>query len=141
MREPVFVPETKGILPLLSEMQTHRNQAAIVVDEYGGTAGLVTVEDIVEEVVGEIADEFDRDRRYITADGPRTSGSSTAVCPIEDAIGTRAARDGVGRVRDGRRVGSGRDRTHSAAGRALRARRGTGSGSRRCVADASHGCR
>ncbi len=66
LREPVFVPETKGILPLLSEMQTHRNQVAIVVDEYGGTAGLVTLEDIVEEVVGEIADEFDRDHRYIT---------------------------------------------------------------------------
>ena len=70
LRQPVFVPETKGILPLLSEMQTHRNQVAIVVDEYGGTAGLVTVEDIVEEVVGEIADEFDRDRRYITQTGP-----------------------------------------------------------------------
>src|SRR5690606_38750240 len=43
MREPIFVPETKGILPLLSEMQAHRNQVAIVVDEYGGTAGLVAV--------------------------------------------------------------------------------------------------
>lgn len=69
VREPVFVPETKGILPLLSEMQTHRNQVSIVVDEYGGTAGLVTVEDIVEEVVGEIADEFDRDHRFVTATG------------------------------------------------------------------------
>ncbi len=66
MREPVFVPETKGILPLLSEMRATRNQMAIVVDEYGGTAGLATLEDIVEEIVGEIADEFDRDHRYIT---------------------------------------------------------------------------
>ena len=66
MREPVFVPETKGILPLLSEMRTTRNQMAIVVDEYGGTAGLATLEDIVEEIVGEIADEFDQDHRYIT---------------------------------------------------------------------------
>jgi putative hemolysin len=84
-RTPVFVPETKGILPLLSEMQTHRNQIAIVIDEYGGTAGLVTVEDIVEEVVGEIADEFDRDRRYIT-----TLGAGEWVLegrlPIEDAL-------------------------------------------------------
>ena len=66
MREPVFVPETKGILPLLSEMRATRNQMAIVVDEYGGTAGLVTLEDIVEEIVGEIADEFDREHRFIT---------------------------------------------------------------------------
>jgi len=66
MREPVFVPETKGILPLLSEMRATRNQLAIVVDEYGGTAGLVTLEDIVEEIVGEIADEFDKDHRYVS---------------------------------------------------------------------------
>jgi putative hemolysin len=65
MREPVFVPETKGILPLLSEMRTLQNQISIVVDEYGGTAGLVTLEDIVEEIVGEIADEFDREHKYI----------------------------------------------------------------------------
>ena len=69
LREPVFVPETKRILPLLSDMQTARNHLVIVVDEYGGTAGLVTIEDIVEEVIGEIADEFDPDRRYITALG------------------------------------------------------------------------
>lgn len=66
LRSPVFVPETKGILPLLSEMQARRTQLVIVVDEYGGTAGLVTLEDIVEEVVGEIADEFDRDLRLVT---------------------------------------------------------------------------
>jgi len=86
VREPVFVPETKGILPLLSEMQTHRNQVVIVVDEYGGTAGLVTVEDIVEEIVGEIADEFDRDRRYITETAPGTYVLDGRL-PIEDALG------------------------------------------------------
>jgi putative hemolysin len=65
MRPPHFIPETKQILSLLSEMRATRNHMAIVVDEYGGTAGIVTIEDIVEEVVGEIADEFDRDRQYL----------------------------------------------------------------------------
>lgn len=54
-----FVPASKDILPLLSEMQTNRQQMAIVVDEYGGTDGLITIEDIVEEIVGEIIDETD----------------------------------------------------------------------------------
>ncbi|MBE0475901.1 MAG: HlyC/CorC family transporter [Coriobacteriia bacterium] len=66
VRPPLFVPETKRILELLSDMQTLRNHMAIVVDEYGGTAGLLTIEDIVEEVIGEIADEFDIERRVIT---------------------------------------------------------------------------
>lgn len=57
--EALFVPETKDIYPLLSEMQTNRQQMAIVVDEYGGTDGLITVEDILEEIVGEIGDETD----------------------------------------------------------------------------------
>ena len=84
MREPVFVPETKGILPLLSEMQRMRIQVVVVVDEYGGTAGLVTTEDIVEEVVGEIADEFDRDQRYISTLG-EGSWVVDGRLPIEDA--------------------------------------------------------
>ncbi len=69
-RPPVFVPETKPILPLLSEMQRLRNHMAIIVDEYGGTAGIVTIEDIVEEIIGEIADEFDPERRFVTQLGP-----------------------------------------------------------------------
>ena len=65
MRKAKFVPETKDIFPLLSELQAGREQMAIVIDEYGGTAGIITIEDIVEEVVGEIEDEFDPDQRYI----------------------------------------------------------------------------
>ena len=57
---PYFVPETKPIAELLREFQARKLQFAIVVDEYGGTAGIVTVEDIVEEIVGEIDDEYDR---------------------------------------------------------------------------------
>ena len=59
MRQAVFVPESKPVDDLLSEMQAARVHLAIVVDEYGGTAGLVTIEDIVEEIVGEITDEYD----------------------------------------------------------------------------------
>ena len=66
MRQADFVPDTKDIFPLLSEMQSSHEQMVIVVDEYGGTAGIITIEDIVEEVVGEIADEFDPDNKYLT---------------------------------------------------------------------------
>jgi CBS domain containing-hemolysin-like protein len=59
MRPATFVPESKPIDELLSEMQAHHSHMAIVIDEYGGTAGLVTIEDILEEIVGEIRDEYD----------------------------------------------------------------------------------
>ena len=59
MRKPVLVPESKPVDELMREMQAHRTHIAIVIDEYGGTAGLVTIEDILEEIVGEIADEYD----------------------------------------------------------------------------------
>ena len=61
MRKVVFVPETKKVDRLLREMQAGKNHLAIAVDEYGGTAGLVTMEDLLEELVGEIRDEFDVD--------------------------------------------------------------------------------
>lgn len=66
LRDATFVPDTKDILPLLSEMQTAHEQMVVVVDEYGGTAGVITIEDIVEEIVGEIEDEFDPDNKYLT---------------------------------------------------------------------------
>ncbi len=59
VREPFFVPEGKKIDDLLREIQQNRKHLAIVVDEYGGTAGIITLEDIIEEVVGDITDEFD----------------------------------------------------------------------------------
>ena len=63
MRRPYFVPETKMAGDLLRRFQSLRQHLAIVVDEYGGTAGIVTLEDLLEEIVGEIRDEFDRDER------------------------------------------------------------------------------
>jgi CBS domain containing-hemolysin-like protein len=62
MRPAAFVPDSKPVDDLLREMQARRNHVAIVIDEYGGTAGLVTIEDILEEIVGEIADEYDTER-------------------------------------------------------------------------------
>jgi putative hemolysin len=59
MRPPLFVPESKNLHDLLAEMRATRNQLAIVQDEFGGTAGIVTIEDIVEELVGDIVDEYD----------------------------------------------------------------------------------
>lgn len=61
IRPAVFVPENKEAAELLKEMQRNQIHLAIVVDEYGGTAGIITIEDIIEEIVGEIADEYDDD--------------------------------------------------------------------------------
>ncbi len=65
MREPCFVPQTKNIDELFREMQAEKLQMVIVVDEYGQTAGLVAMEDILEEIVGNIMDEYDEDSEYI----------------------------------------------------------------------------
>ena len=65
-RPALFVPETKPILDLLQEMRAAHNHMAIVIDEHGGTAGVVTIEDILEEVIGDISDEFDTERRHLS---------------------------------------------------------------------------
>jgi len=77
MREPYFVPDSKKVSDLLREMQQRRVHIAIVLDEYGSTAGLVTIEDLLEEIVGEIADEYDREEpesEKVDADTFRVAG-------------------------------------------------------------------
>jgi putative hemolysin len=69
LRPVVFVPETKRVPELLKQFQRHQTQSAIVVDEYGGTAGLVTIEDLLEEIVGEIRDEYDVESEPIVDEG------------------------------------------------------------------------
>jgi CBS domain containing-hemolysin-like protein len=83
MREATFVPESKPVDDLLSEMQAARSHLVIVVDEYGGTGGLVTIEDILEEIVGEITDEYDVERPPVQRldDG---DVRVTARLPVED---------------------------------------------------------
>ena len=69
IRPAVFVPETKRVPALLKEFQRRQVQMAIVVDEYGGTAGLVTLEDLLEEIVGEIRDEYDVETEPVVDEG------------------------------------------------------------------------
>lgn len=85
MYEPMFVPETKDVIPLLGEMQAQRQQMAIVVDEYGGTDGLITIEDIVEEIVGEILDETDFDGDLVTPCGAGAWRADGRL-PVEQAL-------------------------------------------------------
>lgn len=84
LRPAVFVPESKRLNVLLREFKANRNHMAIVVDEYGGVAGLVTIEDVLEQIVGEIADEYDIDEDTMIM--PRDNGENVvkALTPIAD---------------------------------------------------------
>ena len=83
VRPAAFVPDTKNAGDLLREMQQERNHVAVVIDEYGGTAGIVTIEDILEEIVGEITDEYDRERPRVETLGEHTM-RVTARLPIDE---------------------------------------------------------
>jgi CBS domain containing-hemolysin-like protein len=84
MRPATFVPESKPIDELLTEMQARRIHLAIVIDEYGGTAGLVTIEDILEEIVGEITDEYDQEQPPVEWIEPGRRARVTARLPVEE---------------------------------------------------------
>jgi putative hemolysin len=87
-RQPYYVPETKRIDDLLREMQRSRNHLAVVVDEYGGSTGIVTLEDIVEEIVGEIADEHDRTPASVERlpDGSYWVAARTNIDELNEAL-------------------------------------------------------
>jgi CBS domain containing-hemolysin-like protein len=89
MRPALFVPETKKVFTLLREFRESHAQMAIVIDEYGGTSGLVTLEDLLEELVGEIADEFDEapEEAYREKDGAFVVTGKFPVERLEEAFG------------------------------------------------------
>lgn len=84
MRPTVFIPESKRLNVLLKEFRASRNHLAIVVDEYGGVAGMVTIEDVLEQIVGEIEDEHDIDEDTFIRKRSETSYVLKALTPIED---------------------------------------------------------
>ena len=83
-REVRYVPETKPVDDLLRETAARSTHVAIVIDEYGGTAGLVTLEDLIEEIVGEIADEYDSEQRRGRGAGGRQLPGQRHACSIDD---------------------------------------------------------
>jgi CBS domain containing-hemolysin-like protein len=83
MRPAHFVPDSKPVDALLAEMQADRQHIAVVVDEYGGTAGLITIEDLLEEIVGEITDEFDEDEIEVEMLGEGAARVSSRF-PVDD---------------------------------------------------------
>jgi CBS domain containing-hemolysin-like protein len=93
MRPASFVPDSKPIDELLRQMQAQRNHVAIVIDEYGGTAGLVTIEDILEEIVGEITDEYDNEQPPVEwlADGSARVTARLPVTELEELFGVQIA--------------------------------------------------
>jgi len=100
MRSVHWVPDSKPADDLLREMQASRKHVAIVVDEYGGTAGLVTIEDILEEIVGEITDEFDPDEVPVEtlADGSVRVSSRFPVDDLDEVIGIEIEDDEIDSV-------------------------------------------
>jgi putative hemolysin len=96
MRQAYFVPESKRVSELLKELQRKQAHMAIVVDEYGGTAGLVTVEDLLEEIVGEIRDEYDVEADTVTDEGNGTFvfSGKVSVDEVAERLGVQIEREG-----------------------------------------------
>ena len=99
-RKVFVVPESMDVSVLLKTMQKNRSQLAIVVDEYGGTAGMVTIEDIIEEIVGEIQDEFDEERPMVEKRGENVYSIDAKMLleDLEDELGIEIEDDDVDTV-------------------------------------------
>ncbi len=97
LRPAVFVPESKRLNELLRDFRSNRNHLAVVIDEFGNTAGLITIEDVLEEIVGEIEDEFDEQEQengiYTLADGSHRVAGDVSVAAVNEAFGTRLGLD------------------------------------------------
>jgi magnesium and cobalt transporter len=97
LRPAVFVPESKRLNELLREFRSNRNHLAIVIDEFGNTAGLITIEDVLEEIVGEIEDEFDEHERengiYTLADGTHRVAGDVTIGAVNEAFGAKLPED------------------------------------------------
>lgn len=95
MRTPYFIPETKNLEQLLQEFKRKRVHLAIVIDEYGGTSGLITIEDLLEQIVGDIQDEYDCEEVLFTAnsDGSITADARMPVEDLEEYFAVQIERD------------------------------------------------
>jgi CBS domain containing-hemolysin-like protein len=95
-REPFFVPETKRINDLLNELRSKNYHLAVIVDEYGGTSGIVTIEDIIEEIIGEIRDEHDVEEELFVPqeDGSEIVKARVGLDDFEDRFGISVPREG-----------------------------------------------
>ena len=98
MRKALFVPESKRVNVLLKELRMGRNHMAIAVDEYGSVAGLVTIEDVIEQIIGEIDDEYDvEDEKNIRREGERQFAvrGATRIDEFNEYFGAQFPDDGV----------------------------------------------
>jgi magnesium and cobalt transporter len=93
LRPAVFVPESKNLNELLRDFRSNRNHLAIVIDEFGNTAGLITIEDVLEEIVGEIEDEFDEIQGdqgiYTLADGSQRIAGDADISAVNSVLGVQ----------------------------------------------------
>jgi magnesium and cobalt transporter len=97
LRPAVFVPESKPLNDLLREFRSNRNHLAVVIDEFGATAGLITIEDVLEEIVGEIEDEFDEENDesgiYTLADGTQRVAGDASIEAVNATFETALPED------------------------------------------------
>jgi len=95
MRSPFFIPESKTLDELLHEFKKKRVHLAIVIDEYGGTSGLVTIEDLLEEIVGDIQDEYDLEEEWLVEepDGTVVVDARLPIEELEEHFGIEVERD------------------------------------------------